>query len=160
MELRLVKLDFPEGCNIILGQTHFIKSVEDIYEALVNSVPGIKFGLAFCEASGDRLIRKDGTDDELINIAIENMRNIAAGHSFIIILKDAYPINVLSNLKQCWEVVNIFCATANPTDVIIAESEQGRGIIGVIDGFIPLGVESDEHIKARKDLLINIGYKR
>ncbi len=160
MELKLVKLEFPEGCNIILGQTHFIKSVEDTYEALINAVPGIKFGLAFCEASGERLIRKDGTDEELINIAVKNMENIAAGHTFVIILKNAFPINVLSNLKQCWEIVNIFCATANPTELVIAESEQGRGIMGVIDGFTPLGVESDEYIKARKDLLRTIGYKR
>jgi len=160
MELKTVKLTFPEGCNIILGQSHFIKTVEDIYEIMVNSVPGIKFGLAFSEASGPCLIRKDGTDEELINIAVENLKNIASGHCFFIVMRDSFPINVLNNLKQCFEVVNIFCASANPVEVIVAESEQGRGILGVIDGFSPKGVETDEDIKKRKEFLRMIGYKR
>ena len=160
MDIKSVKLEFPEGYNIILGQTHFIKTVEDIYEIMVTSVPGIKFGFAFCEASELCLIRKDGTDEELINIAVKNMENLAAGHSFIIILKDAYPINVLNNLKNCSEVVNIFCATANPVEVIIAKTEQGCGILGVIDGFSPKGVEGEEDIKKRKEFLRTIGYKR
>ncbi len=160
MELKTVKLTFPEECNIILGQAHFIKTVEDIYEIMVNSVPGIKFGLAFSEASGPCLIRKDGTDKDLIDIAVENLENIASGHSFFIVMQDSFPINVLNNLKQCFEVVNIFCASANPVEVIVAESEQGRGILGVIDGFSPKGVESDEDIKKRKEFLRMIGYKR
>ncbi len=160
MELKTVKLTFPEGCNIILGQSHFIKTVEDIYEIMVNSVPGIKFGLAFSEASGPCLIRKDGTDKALIDIAVENLENIASGHSFFIVMQDAFPINVLNSLKQCFEVVNIFCASANPVEVIVAESEQGRGILGVIDGFSPKGVESDKDIEKRKEFLRMIGYKR
>jgi hypothetical protein len=160
MEIKSIKLDYPEECNVILGQTHFIKSVEDIYEVMVNSVPGIKFGLAFCESSGPCLIRKDGTDDELIKIAVKNMENLAAGHSFIIILKDSFPINVLNNLKHCFEVVNIFCATANPVEVIIAKSETGCGILGVIDGLSPKGVEGEDDIRKRKEFLQMIGYKR
>ncbi len=160
MDIKSIRLEFPEECNIILGQTHFIKSVEDIYELLVTSVPGIKFGLAFCESSGPCLIRKDGTDDELVKIAVKNMENLAAGHSFIIILKDAFPINVLNSLKNCSEVVNIFCATANPVEVIVAKTEQGCGILGVVDGFSPKGVESDEDVKKRKEFLRMIGYKR
>jgi len=160
MDIKSIRLEFPEECNIIFGQTHFIKSVEDIYELLVTSVPGIKFGLAFCESSGPCLIRKDGTDDELVKIAVKNMENLAAGHSFIIILKDAFPINVLNSLKNCSEVVNIFCATANPVEVIVAKTEQGCGILGVVDGFSPKGVESDEDVKKRKEFLRMIGYKR
>ena len=160
MELKSVKLTFPEGCNIILGQSHFIKTVEDIYEIMVNSVPGMKFGLAFSEASGPCLIRKDGTDEALIDIAVENLTNIASGHCFFIVMRDSFPINVLNSLKQCFEVVNIFCASANPVEVILAESEQGRGILGVIDGFSPKGIESDEDMKKRKEFLRMIGYKR
>lgn len=160
MELKTVKLTFPEGCNIILGQSHFIKTVEDIYEIMVNSVPGIKFGLAFSEASGPCLIRKDGTDKALIDIAVENLKNIASGHSFFIVMQDSFPINMLNSLKQCFEVVNIFCASANPVEVVVAESEQGRGILGVIDGFSPKGVESDKDIEKRKEFLRMIGYKR
>jgi len=160
MELKTVKLTFPEGCNIILGQSHFIKTVEDIYEIMVNSVPGIKFGLAFSEASGPCLIRKDGTDKALIDIAVENLKNIASGHSFFIVMQDSFPINVLNSLKQSFEVVNIFCASANPVEVVVAESEQGRGILGVIDGFSPMGVESDKDIEKRKEFLRMIGYKR
>lgn len=162
MKLETVKIDFPaeEGCNIILGHSHFIKTVEDIYEAMVNAVPGIKFGLAFCEASQDRLIRKDGTDSQLIDIAVENMKRIAAGHSFLIVLGNVFPLNVLPNLKQCMEVVSIYCATANPVEVIIAETEQGRGILGVVDGFTPKGVENQDDMKKRKELLRKIGYKQ
>jgi hypothetical protein len=160
MELKTVKLTFPEGCNIILGQSHFIKTVEDIYEIMVNSVPGIKFGLAFSEASGPCLIRKDGTDKALIDIAVENLKNIASGHSFFIVMQDSFPINMLNSLKQCFEVVNIFCASANPVEVVVAESEQGRGILGVIDGFSPKRVETDKDIEKRKEFLRMIGYKR
>lgn len=160
MELKNLQLNFPEDCNIILGQSHFIKTVEDLYEAMVNSVPGIKFGLAFCEASGPCLIRKDGTDTALIEIAVENMRTVAAGHSFIIVMRDAFPINVLPAVKACREVVNIFCATANSVQVIVAETQQGRGILGVIDGASPKGVELDTDITHRKRFLLDIGYKR
>ena len=160
MELKIQQLKFPEDCNIILGQSHFIKTVEDLYEAMINSVPGIKFGLAFCEASGPCLIRKDGTDTGLIEIAVENMGAVAAGHSFIIVLRDAFPLNVLPAIKVCCEIVNIFCATANPVQVILAETSQGRGILGVIDGFSPKGVELDTDITQRKRFLLDIGYKR
>lgn len=162
MKLEAVPLGFPaeEGCNIILGHSHFIKTVEDIYEAMVNAVPGIKFGLAFCEASQDRLIRKDGTDSQLTDIAVENMKRIAAGHSFIIVLGNVFPLNVLPNLKRCQEVVSIYCATANPVEVIVAETDQGRAILGVVDGFTPKGVESQEDIRKRKELLRKLGYKQ
>lgn len=160
METKLVPIKKPDEVNFILGQSHFIKTVEDLYEILVSSVPGIKFGLAFCEASGACLIRSEGTDDEMRALAVENAGNIGAGHSFIIFLKDAYPINVLNAIKNCPEVCRIFCATANPCQVIIAESEQGRGIMGVIDGFAPKGVEDEEGIMWRKELLRKIGYKR
>jgi hypothetical protein len=160
METKLVSIKKPGEINFILGQSHFIKTVEDLYEILVSSAPGIKFGLAFCEASGACLIRSEGTDKEMIDLAIENAKNIAAGHSFIIFLKEVFPINVLDAVKNCPEVCRIFCATANPCQVIIAESEQGRGIMGVIDGSSPKGVEDDEGIKWRKDFLRQIGYKR
>jgi hypothetical protein len=160
METKLVAIKKPEDINFILGQSHFIKTVEDLYEILVSSVPGIKFGLAFCEASGACLIRHEGTDDEMVRLAIENAKAIGAGHSFIIFLRDAYPINVLNAVKNCPEVCRIFCATANPCQVIIAESEQGRGIMGVIDGSAPKGVEDEAGIKWRKELLRQIGYKR
>jgi adenosine/AMP kinase len=160
MELKNLQLSFPEDCNIILGQSHFIKTVEDLYEAMVNSVPNIQFGMAFCEASGPCLIRKDGTDTQLIEIAVENMRKLKAGHSFLIVMRGAFPINVLPAIKACREVVQIFCATANPTQVILASSEQGCGILGVIDGFSPKGVELDTDISHRKKFLMDIGYKR
>ncbi|HHV36355.1 MAG TPA: adenosine monophosphate-protein transferase [Candidatus Cloacimonetes bacterium] len=160
MELKLVALNFPEDCNIILGQSHFIKTVEDVYEAMVNSVPGVEFGLAFCEASGPCLIRKDGTDSNLIEIAVDNMRKLGAGHVFIVVMRNAFPLNVLPAIKDCREVVNIFCATANPVQVILAESEQGRGVLGVIDGSSPKGVELDTDISHRKKFLLDIGYKR
>lgn len=160
MELLNLPLVFPEDCNIILGQSHFIKTVEDLYEVMVNSVPGVDFGLAFSEASGHCLIRKDGTNNELIDIAVQNLRTLASGHIFLIVMRGCYPINVLPGIKACREVVNIFCATANPTQVIVAQSEQGRGVLGVIDGFSPKGIELDTDISHRKKFLLDIGYKR
>jgi len=160
MEIITETLKFPSDCNIILGQSHFIKTVEDLYEALVTSVPGIKFGLAFCESSGPCLVRKEGTDTELIEIAVENMFRLGAGHSFLIILRNAFPINIMQAIKDCQEVVNIFCATANPVEVILAQTEQGCGILGVIDGFSPKGIELDTDITHRKKFLLDIGYKR
>ena len=160
MELSLVPIDKPEALNFVLGQTHFIKSVEDIHETLVTAVPGIAFGLAFCEASGARLVRRSGTDDALVELASRNAQAIGAGHSFLLFLGEGYyPINVLNALKAVPEVCRIFCATANPTQVIVAESEQGRGILGVIDGEPPLGVEKEKDVAWRKGLLRQIGYK-
>lgn len=160
MELKTVSIEKPETINFILGQTHFIKSVEDIHEALVNTVPGIKFGLAFCEASGKCLVRHSGTDPDMVSLAQKNALAVAAGHSFIIFLAEGfYPINVLNTLKGVPEVCRIFCATANPTEVIIAETGQGRAILGVVDGFKPQGVEGDEDIAWRKGFLRQIGYK-
>ena len=160
MEIKLVTLEKPENLNFVLGQTHFIKSVEDLHEAMVNAVPGIHFGLAFCEASGACLVRSSGTDDALIELAEKNALALGAGHSFIIFLGDGfYPLNVLNAIKAVPEVCRIYCATANPTQVIIAETEQGRGILGVIDGFSPKGVEDQEGITWRKNLLRTIGYK-
>jgi len=156
----VIRIEVPKGLNVIVGQTHFIKSVEDIYEALITSAPTIKFGLAFCEASGKRLIRYDGNDDELIKYAIEAAKKIAAGHTFVIYIKDAWPINVLNALKSVQEVIGIYAATANPLQLVIAETDQGRGIVAVIDGFTPLGVEGDEDMKERKEFLRKIGYKR
>ncbi|EHC15078.1 hypothetical protein CEN49_13920 [Fischerella thermalis CCMEE 5273] len=159
MEFKSVVMEIPEGSNIIIGQTHFIKTVEDLYEIMVGTSPQVKFGLAFCEASGVCLIRVAGNDRNLEEVATKNAQNLAAGHSFVILLKEAYPINFLNAIKQCPEVCNIYCATANPVQVIVAETEQGRGIMGVIDGFSPKGVESAEDVKARKELLRKFGYK-
>jgi uncharacterized protein len=159
MELKSVALTLPEGCNLILGQTHFIKTVEDLYEIMVNASAQVKFGIAFCEASGPCLIRTVGNDAEMQTAATGNAEVIAAGHSFIVLLKEAYPINFLNAIKQCPEVCTIYCATANPVEVIVAETAQGRGILGVIDGFTPKGVESAEDEKARRALLRQIGYK-
>lgn len=159
MELKVVKIDKPADMNFILGQSHFIKTVEDMHEALVSTVPGIKFGLGFCESSGPCLVRYTGTDENLIELAKKNASDLAAGHSFILFLDGAFPINVLRTVSQVPEVCRIFCATANPTEVIIAESEQGRGILGVIDGFKSKGIEGEEDIKARKEFLRKIGYK-
>jgi uncharacterized protein len=160
MELTLVTIEKPEPLNFILGQSHFIKTVEDIHEALVNAVPGITFGLAFCEASGACLVRHTGTDDALKALAVQNAQAIGAGHSFILFLGEGfYPINVLKAVQNVTEVVRIFCATANPTQVIVAQSEQGRGILGVIDGFSPKGVEDAEGIAWRLGLLRTFGYK-
>ena len=160
MEITTVKLDFPEDGNIILGMSHFIKTVEDLYEVMITNVPGAKFGLAFCEASQDRLVRFAGTDDELTQIAVKNAEAIGAGHSFIIVMRECFPINVLNAVKACPEVCRIFCATANPVEVVIAETELGRGILGVIDGFSPVGVEGNAEITVRKDFLRKIGYKQ
>ena len=160
MELKIVRVEKPEEINFILGQSHFIKTVEDIHEILVSSVPGIKFGLAFNEASGDCLVRTSGTQQDLVELAIKNALAIGAGHSFILFLGEGfYPINILNALKSVPEICTIFCATANPTTIIVAETDSGRGIMGVIDGSTPGGVEGETDITWRKDLLRKIGYK-
>ncbi|RLE10611.1 adenosine monophosphate-protein transferase [Candidatus Aerophobetes bacterium] len=159
MEFKTVKMEIPEGANIIIGQTHFIKTAEDLYEVMINSVPGIKFGLAFCEASGPCLIRAEGNDEQMKATAIKNAHLLSAGHTFVVLLKGAFPINVLNEVKNCREVCRIFCATANPVEVVIAETEQGRGVVGVIDGFRPKGVEKEEDVKIRREFLRRIGYK-
>lgn len=158
--IKVIPINKPDDANIIVGQTHFIKSVEDIYEALVQTNPQMKFGLAFCEASGACLLRVEGNDEELKKLAAENALAISAGHSFLIILRQGYPVNVLNALKMVPEVCNIFCATANPLEIVVAETKLGRGIIGVIDGASPKGMEKDSDIAWRKDLLRKIGYKR
>jgi adenosine/AMP kinase len=160
MQLKLVPLEIPEGGNVILGQTHFIKSVEDIYEAIINTVPQMKFGIAFNEASGPCLTRADGNDDGLKALAIRNAAALAAGHIFVVVMRDGYPINVLGRIKDVPEVCSIFCATANPVEAIVAESDHGRGILGVIDGFPPKGVETSEDVEKRRGFLRMIGYKR
>jgi adenosine/AMP kinase len=160
MDLKTVPLEIPEDGNIILGQTHFIKSVEDLYEALVNTVPGLKFGIAFNEASGPCLTRVDGNDEALESMAGRNATALAAGHIFVIVLRHGYPINVLGRIKDVPEVCSIFCATANPVEVVLAETEQGRGVLGVIDGFPPKGVETETDARTRHDFLRKIGYKR
>jgi len=159
MEFKAVKMEIPEGANIIIGQTHFIKTAEDLYEIMISSSPQIKFGLAFCEASGPCLVRAEGNDPELRSLAIKNARSLAAGHSFVILMKEGFPVNVLNAVKNCPEVCSIFCATANPLEVIIAETSQGRGIMGVIDGFPPRGVESEKDLDARRQFLRKMGYK-
>ena len=159
MEMKLVSIEKPDELNVILGQSHFIKTVEDLHEALIQSVPGLKFGLAFCEASGPRLIRFSGTDDEMIAGARRACADVAAGHFFAIFLRDAFPINVLNAIKMVPEVCRIFCATANPLQVIVVESEGGRGVAGVIDGEPPLGEETEEQQQKRRDFLRMIGYK-
>jgi adenosine/AMP kinase len=153
-------MQVPEGSNLIIGQSHFIKTVEDLYEVMVNTVPGIKFAIAFNEASGPCLVRVESNDDELKSAAVANALVIAAGHIFVILIRNAYPINVLSRIKECFEVCNIFCATANPVEVAIASTQQGRGILGVIDGSSPKGVESPQDVKERKELLRKFGYKQ
>jgi adenosine/AMP kinase len=160
MELTVVRIEKPEAINFVLGQSHFIKTVEDVHEALVNAVPGIKFGLAFCEASGDCLVRCSGTDDAMIGLATRNALNIGAGHSFVLFLAEGFfPVNVLNVLKSVPEVARIFCATSNPTEVVVAETAQGRGILGVVDGSSPKGVEKPEDVASRKAFLRRIGYK-
>ena len=159
MELSLVAIDKPESANVILGQSHFIKTVEDLHEAMVNAVPGIQFGLAFCEASGPSLVRASGTDEALTALAVRNALALSAGHVFVILLGNAYPINVLNAVKAVPEVCRVFCATANPVQVIVAESEQGRGVLGVIDGERTKGVETAADIAERKALLRRFGYK-
>ena len=157
--INLVSIDKPEAINFILGQSHFIKTVEDIHEALIGAMPGIEFGVAFCEASGPRLVRWSGTDEECLALARKNAQAIGAGHCFIIFLGNAFPINVLTAVKNVPEVCRIFCATANPVQVLVAETAQGRGILGVIDGGAPLGIEGEKEIAERKNMLRKIGYK-
>ena len=159
METRIVRIEKPEEYNIIIGQSHFIKTVEDVHEAMVGAVPGVKFGMAFCESSGACLVRSTGTDDGLKKLAEKNALAVGAGHCFIIIMKDSYPINVLNSIKGIQEVCRIFCATANAVEVVVAETEQGRGILGVIDGSKPKGIEDESGVKWRKELLRKIGYK-
>jgi len=159
IKIKNVFIKKPQEINFILAQSHFIKTVEDVYEALVEAVPGIRFGLAFCEGSGERKIRYEGTDEEMIKFAIDNAKKVAAGHSLFIFLKNVYPINVLNRLKNISEIARIFCATANPVEVIVAETKQGRAILGVVDGQPPLGKENEEDKKQRKNLLRKIGYK-
>lgn len=160
MELKAIRLAIPENGNLIVGQSHFIKSVEDIYEAIVNTSSHLQFGIAFNEASGDCLTRFDGNDQELKQNAIQNASALAAGHVFVVALRNGFPINVLGRIQAVPEVVNIYCATANPLEVIVAETEQGRGVLGVIDGSSPKGVETESHVKARIELLQKFGYKR
>src|SRR3954464_15543585 len=160
MELKSIPLEVPENGNLILGQSHFIKTVEDIYEAIVNTVPQMKFGVAFNEASGPCLTRADGNDDTLKALAIRNATALAAGHTFVVVMREGYPINVLGRIKDVPEVCTIFCATANPVQVVVAESEQGRGVLGVIDGTSPKGVETPEDVEQRRGFLRMIGYKR
>ncbi len=160
MEINVVPVQKPEPVNFILGQSHFIKTVEDVHEALVSAVPGIKFGLAFCEASGQCLIRSSGNDDAMMALATQNARNIGAGHSFILFLAEGFfPVNVLNLVKSVPEVAHVFCATSNPTEVLVVQTEQGRGILGVVDGFSPKGVEKPEDVASRKEFLRKIGYK-
>lgn len=159
VELSTTRVEKPDDLNVILGQAHFIKTVEDVYEALAGSSPQLRFGLAFCESSGPRLVRRAGNDPDLVELAVRNALELAAGHVFVVFLREGYPLNVLNQLKQVPEVCRIFCATANPVEVVVAETEQGRGILGVIDGETPLGVETDEDVAARSDLLRTLGYK-
>jgi adenosine/AMP kinase len=159
MELEIVKIEKPEATNFILGQSHFIKTVEDIYEAIVSSVPQMKFGLGFCESSGPALVRWAGNDANLIELAKKNAMNLSCGHCFILFLEGGFPVNVLNAIKNIQEVCSIYCATANSVEVIVAETDQGRGILGVIDGVKAKGIETEEDIKVRKDFLRKIGYK-
>ena len=159
MEITSVKLEIPEDCNVILGQTHFIKTTEDLYEILATTVPQAQFGIAFSEASGPCLIRTEGNNSKLVDVCVKNLQAVGAGHVFCILLKNAFPINVLNQVKNCAEVCRIFCATANPVEVIVAASSQGKGVLGVIDGFSPRGVETPEDKAHRKEFLRKIGYK-
>jgi adenosine/AMP kinase len=160
LKFDVIRIDIPEGTNVILGQSHFIKTVEDLYEALITSSPSIRFGLAFSEASGRRLIRKDGNDPPLVELAVEQLKKIRAGHVFVIYLREGYPINVLNRVKEVQEVVRLFAATANPLQIVVVETDQGRGVVGVIDGYTPLGVENESDVVERRDFLRKIGYKR
>ncbi|MFC1889596.1 adenosine-specific kinase [Thermodesulfobacteriota bacterium] len=160
MNMTTVRVEIPDDANVIIGQSHFIKTVEDLYEVMVGNVPGGSFGLAFCEASGPCLVRADGNDEALTEAAIRNASGIGAGHTFIILMKGIFPINVLNAVKSCPEVCRIFCATANPVEVVVCETEQGRGVIGVIDGSVPKGVEDEGAAAARRGFLRTIGYKR
>ncbi|MCP5118339.1 MAG: hypothetical protein GY953_46600 [bacterium] len=160
MELKSVRLEIPEGVNLILGHSHFIKTVEDVYEAIINTAPQMKFGIAFNEASQERLVRVDGNDDELKALATRNAQAVGAGHAVVIVMREGFPINITSRLKDVPEICRIICATANPTEVIVAETELGRGILGVVDGLTPVGVETAEQVEARQRFLRQIGYKR
>jgi len=160
MELKSIRLSVPENCNIIVGQSHFIKTIEDLYEGIVTACAHAKFGIAFCEASGPCLIRVEGNDGDLKKVAAENAMSMGAGHTFVILLKDAFPINILHAVKSCSEVCTVLCATANPLEVIVAETDQGRGVLGVIDGLSPKGVETEGDRNARNEFLRKIGYKR
>lgn len=160
LEIHAVRIEYPEECNIIIGQSHFIKTAEDLYEIIVTSVPQAYFGIAFTESSGPCLIRTEGNDDELVKACVTALKAIGAGHVFCILLRDAYPINVLNQIKNCPEVCRIYCATANPLQILVASTLQGWGILGVIDGYPPKGVETDEDRQERRDLLRRIGYKR
>lgn len=159
MDIKTVRLDIPEGCNIIFGQTHFIKTIEDLYEIMATSVPQARYGIAFAEASGPCLIRTEGNDEDLVAVSVRNLQETGAGHVFCILMRNAFPINVLNQIKNCPEVCRIFCATANPVEVIIAETSQGKGVLGVVDGFSPKGVERPEDKAHRKEFLRKIGYK-
>ncbi len=160
MELKTVRMQIPGDANLILGHSHFIKTAEDLYEVMVNTVPGVKFAVAFNEASGPCLVRVEANDDELRRAAIANAQAVGAGHLFVVLLRQAYPINVLGRIKDCFEVCTIYCASANPVEVIVAETAQGRGVLGVIDGASPKGVEGEGDVQRRKDFLRTIGYKR
>jgi hypothetical protein len=160
MQLHTIRIEVPEGTNVIIGQSHFIKTVEDLYEAIVNCSGSIQFGVAFNEASGPCLVRKDGNSEELMERAAAAALEIGAGHAFVVYIRNGFPINILPSIREAREVVSVFCATANPIDLVVAETELGRGILGVVDGFGPKGVENDEDVKARKDLLRRFGYKR
>jgi adenosine/AMP kinase len=159
MEFQAVRIETPEGANVVLGQSHFIKTIEDLHEIVVGTVPGAKFGIAFCESSGPCLIRTAGNDESLRQIAVRNAQAIGAGHSFVMVLRDAYPVNILNAVKQCQEVCTLYCASANPIQVLVAVTDQGRGILGVVDGFPPKGVEGDQDVAERKAFLRKIGYK-
>jgi len=159
IELHVIPIEKPDDVNLILGQSHFIKTVEDLHEALAGAVPGLRFGVAFCEASGPRLVRRTGNDQELIDLAVRNAASIGAGHSFIVFLREGFPVNVLGQVRSVPEICRIYCATANPVQVIVAATAAGRGILGVVDGGSPLGVESDADVAARMRLLREIGYK-
>lgn len=159
MDMKIIDVKVPEGCNAILGQSHFIKTVEDVYEALVNAVPNIMFGLAFCESSGPCLVRSDGNDEELKQLATKTSLELSAGHTFVVFMRNAYPINVLDKIKSVPEVCNIFAATANPFQVVLAETGQGRGVLGVVDGFASKGVETEKDIVERRQFLRKLGYK-
>lgn len=159
MELHAVPIDNPDGLNLVLGQAHFIKAVDDLHEALVGSSPGLRFGVAFAEASGPRLVRRSGNEADLVALAVRNLTAIGAGHSFLVFLREGYPVNVLNQIKLVPEVCRVFCATANPVQVIVAETDNGRGILGVVDGGSPLGEESDQDVAERRALLRTIGYK-
>ena len=159
MDLKLVEIENPDDLNLVLGQAHFVKTIDDLHEALAGSSPHLRFGIAFCESSGPRLIRRSGNDEELVELAVRNLRSIGAGHAFLVFLRDGFPVNVLNQLKHVPEVCRIYCATANPLQVVVAETKQGRGILGVVDGGSPLGVETDDDIAARRALLRSLGYK-